>query len=86
MTTNIDFHEVWWIYAQGDHEWCGLRIAHFRKSANDGTEIVYITGEIDRNRIGPRIWNDINGREGWRKVKQIAIPSRDEVAAALKVS
>jgi hypothetical protein len=90
MTDNLpahEFHEIWWIFSQGEHEWCGLRIAHFRKasSSNGGTDdIVVIQGEVDPRRVGVRIWDDIKDREGWRKVKQIAIPDADEIAAAIK--
>jgi len=79
---NDDFHEVWWIYAPERHTWGGLRVAHFRKTI-DGALIVGILGESDPRRIGLRIWADIAPREGWVMVKQIMLPSRGEVDAAL---
>lgn len=78
---NADFHEVWWIYAPERHEWGGARIAHFRKTV-DGTTIVMIQGEM-QHRIGPRVWDDVAPREGWVKVKQIPIPTKAEVDAAI---
>lgn len=74
-----EFHEVWWIHSGHDEMWAGLRIAHFRKSM-DGALIVIITGEPP-DRTGLRIWDDIAKREGWRKVRQIAIPTREEIDA-----
>ena len=78
---NEDFHEVWWIYAPERHPWGGVRIATFRKTA-DGTLIVLISNE-PLDRVGPRIWDDVGPREGWVKVKQIALPTRGEVDAAV---
>ena len=77
-----DFHEIWWIYSPERHEWGGLRIAHFRKSV-DGAVLVIISGETDKRRIGVRIWEDVGPREGWVKVKQIAVPSSAEVKFAI---
>lgn len=77
-----DFHEIWWIYSQAIEEWSGLRIAHFRKTGND-VVIVIIQGEIDKRRVGVRVWDDIKDRERWIKVAQIAIPTPGEVMAAI---
>lgn len=82
VRSNIAFHEIWWIYSEGPEEWTGLRIAHFSKTAQ-GTLIVVITGEADRRRLGPRVWDDIREREGWHKVMQITPPSREQIRAAL---
>lgn len=79
---NEDFHEVWWIYSPERHEWGGLRIAHFRKTVN-GTLIAIMLGEADPHRIGPRIWDDVATREGWVKVKPIALPDAADVDAAI---
>jgi hypothetical protein len=77
-----DFHEIWWIYSPAeDAEWAGLRIAHFRKTA-DGHLFVFIQGELPK-RVGPRLWEDITVREQWVKVKQILVPTTDEIRAAL---
>jgi hypothetical protein len=77
-----DFHEVWWIYSPMiAKEWGGLRIAHFRKTAQ-GFLIVNITGEIDQRRVGPRVWIDIQRTELWYKVKQIPVPTIFEIGAA----
>lgn len=77
-----DFHEVWWIYSPiNGVTWSGLRIAHFRKSAN-GEMLVFITGEADARRIGPRIWRDIIRTELWYRVSQIPVPSFAEVMRA----
>jgi len=79
---NADFHEVWWIYSPERHEWGGLRIAHFRKTM-DGMVLVIIAQETNKRRIGFRVWDEIAPREGWVKVKQIQMPTRAEVDAAL---
>lgn len=76
-----DYHEVWWIYAPDRHPWGGARIAHFRKTI-DGTEFFFITNEPP-DRIGPRFWPDVAPREGWVKVKQIPLPTRAEIDAAV---
>lgn len=85
-----DFHEIWWIYSAArditagglEYEWAGLRIAHFRKTVN-GTLIFFIQGEVDRRRIGVRIWDDVSQREGWHKVQQIEQPSPDAIRQAM---
>lgn len=77
-----DFHEIWWIYSPSTEEWGGLRIAHFRKTMND-VMVVIINGEVDRRRVGLRIWIDIEGREGWVKVAQIIPPTKTNIQAAL---
>lgn len=82
VRANLDFHEIWWIYSEGPEEWTGLRIAHFSKTVQ-GVLIVVIIGEVDRWRLGPRIWDDIHEREGWHKVLQITPPSREQIRAAL---
>lgn len=81
--SNLNFHEIWWIYSEGEAEWTGLRIAHFSKTVQ-GDLIVIITGEIDRHRLGLRIWDDIKDREGWHKVLQITPPSREQIRAAMR--
>lgn len=78
---NTDFHEVWWIYAPERHPWGGLRIATFRKTI-DGTLIFFISHE-PRDRMGPRIWDEVSPREGWTRVKQIPFPVRAEIDAAV---
>lgn len=82
---NLNFHEIWWIYSDGDKEWNGLRLAHFRKTVQ-GDVIVYIQGEVDRRRLGPRVWDDIKGREGWQKIMQVPIPTADQIRAALRAA
>lgn len=82
---NEDFQEVWWIFSHSEEEWGGLRIAHFRKTI-DGTTIVIIAGEIDRRRVGPRIWDEVAPREGWVKVKQIMLPTKADVDAAVEAA
>lgn len=82
-SVNSDFHEVWWIYAPERHPWGGARIAHFRKTV-DGTMIVTIPGEADPRRVGVRVWDDISPREGWVKVRQIPLPTKEEVASAIR--
>lgn len=76
-----EFHEIWWLYSTEDAPWAGLRIAHFRKTVN-GELIVLITGE-SLERAGLRIWADIEQREHWYKVAQIAVPTADQVRLAL---
>jgi len=76
-----DFHEVWWISAPERHQWGGVRIAHFRKTIN-GTVIFFITNE-PLDRVGPRDWETISAGEGWVKVKQIQMPTRAEIDAAI---
>lgn len=83
VQANLAFHEIWWIYSEGPEEWTGLRIAHFSKSVQ-GVLMVVITGEVDRRRIGLRIWDDIKDREGWYKVAQITPPSREDIRNALR--
>lgn len=77
-----DFHEIWWIYSPSEEEWGGLRIAHFRKSTND-VLIVIIDGEVDRRRVGLRVWEDIEKRERWYKVAQIIPPTKTNIQAAM---
>lgn len=77
-----DFHEIWWIFSPSEKEWGGLRIAHFSK-AYPNTLIAFIQGEIDRRRIGPRIWEDVAPREGWVKVAQIIRPTKFDIQDAL---
>jgi hypothetical protein len=75
--------EVWWIYSRQ----FGLHMAIFSTAASEAGErvpIVFIQGEVDRRRIGPRFWSDIQEREGWVKVTQITMPSEDEVEAAIE--
>ena len=69
---NEDFHEVWWIFADPKHSYGGLRIAHFRMTT-DGVLIFLICDEPP-GRKGPRIWDNVREREGWRKIEQIPIP------------
>lgn len=77
-----DFHEVWWIYSPERHAWGGLHLAHFRKSIQ-GNLLVLILGEVDHRRVGLRVWDDITEREGWVQVKQIKIPTNDEITMAI---
>jgi hypothetical protein len=72
--------EVWWIFSQNEN-YGGLRIGFFSKTV-DGTTIVVIQGESDRRRIGVRTWADIQDREGWVKVEQIAVPNSADILAA----
>lgn len=74
------FHQVWWIFSDADEEWAGLRLAHFRKV--DETLVVVISGEVDRDRVGVRIWEDIAPRERWRKIVEVPIPTREQIEAA----
>lgn len=76
-----DFHEIWWIFSASKEEWGGLRIAHFRKTVN-GVMIVIINGEVDKRRVGLRIWDDIKDREGWKKIIQIIPPTSNEILKA----
>lgn len=77
-----DFHEIWWIYSPSTKEWGGLRIAHFRKAHPD-TLIVLIQGEVDKRRVGLRVWDDVAPREGWKKISRIIPPTSAEIKAAL---
>lgn len=77
-----DFCEVWWIYSPDRHAWGGLRIASFRKTVQ-GALVFIIHAETDASRIGLRIWDDVSEREGWVQVKQIDIPTDNEIAAAV---
>jgi hypothetical protein len=81
--TMEEFHEVWWIFAQQRHPWGGLRLAHFRKTI-DGALVVVITGEIDSRRQGVRVWADVEEREGWVRIAQIAIPDARTIAGCVE--
>lgn len=75
--------DLWFIYSPVNEAWGGLRLAVFAKPRNEPhTEIVTILGEI-RGRIGIRIWQDIEEREQWVKVKRIEQPTAEEIAAAM---
>jgi len=77
-----EFHQIWWIFSESKQSWGGLRIAHFRKTT-DGTLIFFIAAEPP-DRMGPRLWEEISNREGWVQVKQIMLPSVEEVKIAIK--
>jgi hypothetical protein len=77
-----DFHEVWWIFSHAE-PFGGLRLSHFRKTAN-GELVIVITGEIDKSRMGVRIWDDIKVREGWAKVAQVPIPNYAQIINAME--
>lgn len=86
MTDDIElphgeFHEVWWIYSpiNGVH-WAGLRIATFRKAVN-GTLLFLIHNEVP-DRTGRRVWDDVQAKEFWYKVKQIPIPTMFDIVVA----
>lgn len=87
MTVNeaIEFREVWFIYSPVNKPWGNLRIATFTKARNSPHQLVVIHNEIDKNRIGVRVWQDIVQSELWFKVRQIEVPSAaDVIAASLK--
>lgn len=79
-----DFHEIWWIFSPSTEEWGGLRIAHFRQCPPDNALIVIIEGEMDKRRVGIRIWDDIKDREQWIKVVQIIVPTAEQIKAAMQ--
>jgi hypothetical protein len=80
MLPHEEFHEVWWIFSKNE-DYGGLRVAHFRKSVH-GVMLIIISNE-QRNRMGARIWDDIRDREGWVRVKQIEVPTKVDVTAAI---
>lgn len=73
--------EIWWIASDSPEEWGGLRIAYFF-NAIGGEVLVVLSGEIDRRRVGVRVWTDIEAREGWFKVAQITTPTPAQIDAA----
>lgn len=81
-----EFHEVWWVYSPiNGKSWAGLRLATFRKSV-DGALVVIFHNEIAPDRIGIRIWDDVQNTELWYKVVQVPVPTLVEImAAALKI-
>jgi hypothetical protein len=86
--TNIseatDHREVWFIFSPLDMPWANLRIATFTKAVNPPyAELVVIHNDFGP-RAGVRVWDDIAKSEHWIKVRQIDVPSADEVKAAMK--
>jgi hypothetical protein len=79
----IGWRELWFIYSPIESPWGGLRVATFSKAINaPHLDLVVIHNETDRNRFGIRVWDDIVQSEMWFKIRQIAIPSEDEIAQA----
>ena len=79
----IDFREVWFIYSPVKKPWGNLRIATFTKACNEPfLELVVIHNEVDKDRFGVRVWEDIMESEQWIKVRQIKVPDAAEVMAA----
>jgi hypothetical protein len=79
-----EFRELWFIYSPIEAPWANLRIATFTKAINaPHLDLVVIHNETDKRRIGVRIWDDIVKSEHWIKVRQIDVPSADEVKAVM---
>lgn len=74
--------EFWWVYSPMQEEWAGLRIAALNTTVN-GSAIVVFFGEIDRRRIGLRVWEDIEQTECWRKIAPIPIPSKEMIRSVM---
>lgn len=75
--------DLWFIYSPLDETWAGVRIAAFSKTINaTPVDVVTILGEMPY-RIGVRVWQDIEEREKWVKVKRIETPTADEIARAM---
>jgi hypothetical protein len=83
ITEAIEHREVWFIYSPVNKPWGNLRSATFTKAVNaPHLELVVIHNEIDKDRIGVRVWQDIVQSELWFKVRQIEVPGVAEVMAA----
>ena len=79
----IEHREVWFIYSPLKEPWANLRIATFTKAINPPHhDLVVILNETDKNRIGVRVWDDIQETELWFKVRQIEVPSAADVMMA----
>lgn len=75
--------ELWFIFSTRKEEWAGLRLATFMKSANQPwIDVLYIYHEAPE-RAGVRIWQDIEKREEWVKVRKIEMPTPDEIRQAI---
>ena len=80
-----EFRELWFIYSPVAAPWANLRIATFTKAINaPHLDLVVIHNETDKRRIGVRVWDDIVEYEHWIKVRQIDVPTADEVKAAIE--
>jgi hypothetical protein len=71
--------EMWFIFTHRKESWGNLRVATFVKSNTGRMDVVFIHNEPPE-RTGPRVWDDIVEREGWFKVRQIEVPTAEEVA------
>jgi hypothetical protein len=77
-----EFRELWFIYSPVAAPWANLRVATFSKAINPPhLDLVVIHNEWGP-RLGMRVWDDIVKSEYWIKVRQIDVPSSDEVKAA----
>ena len=84
ISEDREHREVWFICSPRQEPWANLRIATFTKAVNAPyLDLVVIHNEIDRARIGVRVWSDIIESEGWFKVRKIDVPSQEEVLAAM---
>lgn len=83
ISEDNDFRELWFIYSPLDQPWANLRIATFTKAVNaPHLDLVVIHNEIDKDRIGVRVWQDIVQSELWFKVRRVEVPSVADVMAA----
>lgn len=80
-----EFREVWFIFSPVDKPWANLRIATFTKACNSPfLNLVVIHNELDKNRVGVRVWQDIVQSEHWVKVRRIEVPTAADVMAAVE--
>jgi hypothetical protein len=83
ISEDTEYREVWFIYSPSNKPWGNLRIATFTKAINaPHLELVVIHNEIDKDRIGVRVWKDIQISELWFKVRKIEVPTAADVMAA----
>lgn len=75
--------ELWFIYSPLPHDWANLRVATFVTTPGAGDTALVIIHNETPDRTGPRVWSDIEDREGWVKVSRIETPTEDDVRRAL---
>ena len=84
INEDLDYREVWFIFSPREESWANLRIATFTRPMNvPSLDLVVIHNEIG-SRVGVRVWPDIVKSEGWFKVRQIEVPTADDVRAAYR--
>ena len=78
-----DHREVWFIFSPMNQPWANLRIATFTKPRNDPKlDLVVIHNEVQSDRLGVRVWQDIVRSELWFKVRRVDIPTAADVMEA----